>query len=98
MGTKGFVLHEKVINVFHNKFYIPAIYFCSFNLCNVRILASSECGKLEMILSMKIDRKNSNLKKRHKEKFSEKLVYKYKIRIGMETGSYQWKEFLLNIF
>ena len=27
----------------------------------------------------------------------KKLVYKYKVNIGVEIGNYQWKEFLLNI-
>ena len=29
---------------------------------------------------------------------AKQLVYKYKVNIGTETGNYQWKELLLNIF
>ena len=28
----------------------------------------------------------------------KKLVYKYKVNIGVEIGNYQWKLWLLNIF
>ena len=28
---------------------------------------------------------------------AKNLVYKYKVNIDVETGNYQWKEFLLNI-
>ena len=40
-----FVLHEEVIDVFHEKNYIPTIEKLSFNLACVRILGSMECGR-----------------------------------------------------
>ena len=36
---KCFVIHEGVINVFHEKYYIPTIEKLSFHLDRVRILA-----------------------------------------------------------
>ena len=45
MVNKCFVVHEKVIDVFHENFYIPTIEKLSFHLDHVRILGSMECGK-----------------------------------------------------
>ena len=45
MAKKGFVLHEEVIDVFHEKYYIPTIEKVSFHLAHVRILGSMEYGK-----------------------------------------------------
>ena len=45
MAKKCFVLHEEVIDVFHEFFYIPTIEKLSFHLAHVRIIGSMECGK-----------------------------------------------------
>ena len=41
-----FVCHKEVIDVFHNKFYIPTIEKLSFHLSRVRIIGSMECEKI----------------------------------------------------
>ena len=45
MVKKCFVLHEEVINLFHNKFRIPTIEKLPFHLACVRIIGSMDCGK-----------------------------------------------------
>ena len=45
MVKKCFVLHEEVIDAFHEKYYIPTIEFSLFHLDQARILSSMECGK-----------------------------------------------------
>ena len=45
MAKKCVVLHEEVIDVFYEKYYIPTIEILSFNLAHVRILGSMEFGK-----------------------------------------------------
>ena len=40
MVNKFFVIHEEVIDVFHNKVYIPTIEKFSFYITHVRILGS----------------------------------------------------------
>ena len=45
MVNKCFVIHEEVIDVLNNKFYIVKIEKLSFYLAHVRILGSMECGK-----------------------------------------------------
>ena len=42
MVNKCFVIHEEVIDVFYDKFYIPTIEKLSFNLFHVRIIGSME--------------------------------------------------------
>ena len=42
---KCFVLYKEVIDVFHNKSYIPAIENLSLHLAHVRIVGSMEYGK-----------------------------------------------------
>ena len=44
MANEYFVLHEEVIDVFHEKIYIPTIEKLSFNLSYDRIIGSMECG------------------------------------------------------
>ena len=38
MVKKCYVLHEEVIDVFHEKFYIPKIEKLSFHIAHVRII------------------------------------------------------------
>ena len=45
MVKKCFALHEEVIYVFHEKYYIPTIEKLIFHLAHVRILGSMEYGK-----------------------------------------------------
>ena len=45
VANKWFVLHEEVIDVFHDKFYNPTIEKLSFHIYHVRILGSMECMK-----------------------------------------------------
>ena len=45
MANKCFVFHEEVIDVFHNKFYIPTREKLSFFLSHVSIIGSMECGR-----------------------------------------------------
>ena len=49
MTKKCFVLHEEVIGVFHNKFYIPTIENCYFILIVLGFLVQWNVGRLEMI-------------------------------------------------
>ena len=42
---KCFVLHEEVIDYFHNNFYIPTTEKFSFHLSHVEIIRSMEYGK-----------------------------------------------------
>ena len=51
MENKYVVLHEEVIDIFHNKFYIPTIEKPSFNLSRVSIPGSMECGKTRNVFS-----------------------------------------------
>ena len=41
---KCFVLRKEVIDVFHEKYYIPIIEKLLFHLAHVRILGAMECG------------------------------------------------------
>ena len=45
MVNECFVVHEEVIDVFHENFYIPAIEKVSFHLARVRVIGSMECGR-----------------------------------------------------
>ena len=45
MAKKCFVLHEEVIYVFYEIFYIPFNKKLSFNIAHVRIIGSMEIGK-----------------------------------------------------
>ena len=69
MAKKCLVLHEEVIDVFHEKYYIPAIEKLSFNLAHVRLIGSMECGKTRNIFF----RPNANIYKKLKEYNSEKF-------------------------
>ena len=42
---KGFVLYEKVIDYFNNRFNIPMIEILSFHLAHLIITVLLECGK-----------------------------------------------------
>ena len=42
---KCFALHEEVIDIFHNKFYIPTLEYLSFHLSNAYFFGSMQCGK-----------------------------------------------------
>ena len=52
MVKKYFALHKKVIDVFHDFFYIPTIEKLSFLLAHVRIIGSMEYGKTRKNFSM----------------------------------------------
>ena len=52
MANKCFVLHEEVIDVFHEKNYITTIEKLSINLAHVRIIGSMEFGKNRFYLFM----------------------------------------------
>ena len=45
MAKKCFLLIQEVIDVFHEKSYIPTIEKLSFHLTSVRIIGSMEFGK-----------------------------------------------------
>ena len=49
---KFFVIHEKVIDVFHQIFYIPTIEKLSFYIYHVRIIGSMEFGNTKIYLFM----------------------------------------------
>ena len=44
MAKKCFVIHEEVIDIFHDKMYIPTIEKLSFHIAHVRIIGSMEYG------------------------------------------------------
>ena len=82
-GRENFVLHEEVIDVFHNKLYTTTIEKLSFHLACVRILGSMECGNTRN----NYFRENSwinnlRLKKDYAEKFSKTT--------GIEIQSQHW--------
>ena len=83
MVNKCFVLHEEVIDVFHNKFYITTIEKLSFNLSHVRILGSMECGRTRnYCFHDNTSKKYIKLKKEYAEKFNE--------TIGIEIQNQHW--------
>ena len=43
MVKKCFVIHKEVIDLFHDKFYIPTIEKLPFHIAYVKILGSMEC-------------------------------------------------------
>ena len=45
MVNKSFVIHEEVIDIFHENFHIPTIEKLSFYLGRFRIVGSMECEK-----------------------------------------------------
>ena len=45
MVDNVFVLHEVIIDVFHEKICIPKIEKLSFNIAHVRIIGPVECDK-----------------------------------------------------
>ena len=66
-------IHEEVIDVFHNKFYITAIEKVSSHIFHVRIVGSMECVKNSNDSFIKIYGKNNlKLKKYYAEKLNEK--------------------------
>ena len=70
--NKCFGLHEEVIDVFHEKLYIPTIERLSFNLDNIRIIGSMECGKTRNDCFRANASKNIiKLKNDYAEKFSK---------------------------
>ena len=72
---KSFVLHEKVIDVFHNKFYITTMEKLLFHLSHVRIIGSMEFGKTRNDYFHENSWKNSfKLKKDYAENLAKYLV------------------------
>ena len=96
MAKKCFVLHEKVIDIFHEKCYIPTIEKVSFHLTHVRIIGSMECGKTRNDCFHANTSKN--YLKNYAENPSKQLVYKYRVSIEVKIDNSQWKLLLLNIF
>ena len=68
------VLHEKVIHVFHEKYYIPKIEKLSFHLAHVRILCSMEFGNTRNDFSTVMHEQIYKVKRYDAEKFSESTV------------------------
>ena len=52
MANNVFVLREEVINVFHDKIYIPTIENCYFILLMSGFLVQWNFGRLQIIVSM----------------------------------------------
>ena len=61
------------------------------------LLVQWNVGRIEIIF-MIISEKKYKVKERLCRKIQKKLVYKYKVTIGVGTENYQWKVLLLNIF
>ena len=80
---KYFVLHEEVIDFFHDKIYIPTIEKLSFDLDHARILGSMERGKTRIYCSRCITFKiYIQFKKNCEETFSKTT--------GIEIQGQQW--------
>ena len=98
MVNKCFVLHEEVIDFFHESFYIPIIEKLSFHFAHVRILSSMECGRTRNYF-FHANYSKKRVKKRIMQKNSaEQLVQNYRANIAVELDNNQWKVSLLNIF
>ena len=96
---KCFVLHGEVIDVFHEKHYIPTIKKISFHIDHVRILGSMECGKTRNYCFHSNASKNSvKLKNIMQKNSANRTIYKYRVNITVEIDNYQWKVLMLNIF
>ena len=52
MVKKCSLIHKEVIDIFHEKIYIPTIEKLSFNISGVMILGSMECRKTRHDFSM----------------------------------------------
>ena len=61
------VLHEEVIDYFHNHFYIPTIEKILFNLAHEKNLGSMECGKTRYDPFKEYEKNNMKLKKDYSE-------------------------------
>ena len=82
-GEENVVIHEEVIDVFHNKLYIPTMGNFSFHLDHVRIIGSMECGNTENdCFHENLWKNNLKLNKYYAEKFSETT--------GIEIQSQHW--------
>ena len=72
MGKKWFVLHEEVIDIFHENFHIPKIEKRSFHLSRIKIIGSMEDGKTRNdCFHANVSKIYIKLKKYYAEKFSE---------------------------
>ena len=67
MVKKSFVLHEKVIDVFYNKFYIPTIKNCHLILLLLGLIVQWNVGRKEIIFHDKASKNNIKLNKYHAE-------------------------------
>ena len=75
MANNCFVLHKEVIDVFHEKKYIPTIEKRSFHLVHDRILGSVECGKFRNYCFHENESKNSiELKKDYAENSAKQRI------------------------
>ena len=83
MVKKCFVIHEEVIDVFHEKIYIPTIEQLSFNIFCVSIIGSMEYGKnRNYCFRENASKININSRNNYAEKFSKTT--------GIEIQSQHW--------
>ena len=74
MVNKRFVISKYVIDVFHNKLYIPTIYFL-FHIDHVRVIRSMECGKtINYYFQVNYGKRYLKLKKYYAEKLAKIMV------------------------
>ena len=90
MVNKYFVIREEVIDVFHEKYYIPTREKMSFHISCVSTLCSMKYGKSRSDCFQGSASKNIyKAKKYYSEKKAKQQVYKYRINIGVEIDNYQ---------
>ena len=86
MAKKCFVLHEEVIDIFHDKCYFPTIEKLSFHLAHVRIIGSMERGKTENYCfhDNTLRKIWGNIMQKNSAK---RPVYKYKVNISVKIDN-----------
>ena len=83
MVKKCFVLHEEVIDVFHEKYHIPTLEKLPFHLNHARILGYMERGKTRNdFFHGNASNIYIKLKNYYAEKSAKQPVYKYRVNIG----------------
>ena len=70
------VIHEEVINVFHDNFCIPTLEKCHFIFFVLEFLIQWNTGRLEIIFQYGVSKMRLNLKLDHKEKFIKSMEIK----------------------
>ena len=96
MVKKCCVLHEKVIDVFNEKYYITTIEKLSFHIAHVKIICSMKFGN-NINYCFHVNAPKTKLKNMMQKNLAKKPVYKYRVNIGAEINNYQRKVLLLNI-